>query len=75
MADVDEAKRLKDYERLAHRRAAHLQPICEVALGGELIPRRHPRLAHELAQTLTNVLVKAAAALKRPERGGGWRAH
>src|SRR5260370_23901041 len=75
MADVDETQCLQDHERLADGGAAHLQLVREVPLGWELVPRRHARFAHELAQTLTNVLVQAAAALEGPERGGGGRAH
>src|SRR5438445_306885 len=61
MADVDEAQRLEHDKRLAHRGAAHLQLSGQVSLGRELVPRLHARLAHELAEPLADVLVKAAA--------------
>src|SRR6202158_4614936 len=44
VANVDEAKRLKDHKRLADRGSADMQPVSQVALGGELGAGHHAGL-------------------------------
>src|SRR5450759_3024503 len=68
MPYIDESKCLQHDEGLAHRSAADVQPLGELAFGRELVSRPHARLAHELAEPLAHVLIQAPAALERSKR-------
>jgi hypothetical protein len=58
---LDQAAQLQGAQRLAHRRAAHLERLGQHALGRELVAGAQIALLDEALDLLDDVLVDAAA--------------
>ena len=61
VADADQSRHLERRQRLAHRRAAHAEPLGELALRHEPVARLEALNVDQLAQPLDDLLVEPAA--------------